>query len=271
MKRREFLGTVFWGVIGVMFSRVDILVGQTEDYYSAHRKKRSLKSLDRRLKSSRSVLPSYFDEEMVESIMEETRIEFENLISEIPHFSNKLIFSFLNYFILEASVTFSFYRVLKKYGMTVEEIAKIVNEAYELTMKRIPGIVRRLVRMSCYSSSAKWFTKKIAEESQKRRYPDNWVMSFVEGDGEEFDYGIDFTECAICKFLHVQDADELSPFMCMYDYTMSRTFGLGLEHTMTIANGDKKCNFRFKKGRAEREGWPPEIPVIIRKNIKPNK
>jgi hypothetical protein len=43
--------------------------------------------------------------------------------------------------------------------------------------------------------------QKRAAESQERRYAEDYVFAFVDGDGETFDYGVDYIECATCKFL----------------------------------------------------------------------
>jgi len=90
------------------------------------------------------------------------------------------------------------------------------------------------------------------------------VCTFVEGDGETFDYGLDVTECGICKFYHAQGADELAPYMCLSDYVVSRAFGRGLVRYKTIAEGAEVCDFRYKQGRETfvyplRNGWPPKF------------
>ena len=91
--------------------------------------------------------------------------------------------------------------------------------------------------------------KKQALASQERLYPDDWVWSFVQGDGEKFDWGPDNTECAVVKFFHAQGADELVPYMCRLDFAMSKAMGMGLVRTTTLAEGGTKCDFRFKRGR----------------------
>jgi hypothetical protein len=103
-----------------------------------------------------------------------------------------------------------------------------------------------------------------AGESQKRRYPGDWVFTFVEGDGQEFDYGLDFTECGICKYYHAQGADELTPYLCLMDGVVSKSFGLGLVRHKTLAEGADICDFRYKAGRETflyplRDGWPPKF------------
>ena len=96
--------------------------------------------------------------------------------------------------------------------------------------------------------------RKAASKSQERAHPADWVFSFVEGDGEEFDWGIDFTECRIVKFFRAQGAGELAPYLCLGDFPISDAFGTGLIRNTTIAEGGDRCDFRFKRGREIRRG-----------------
>ena len=96
-----------------------------------------------------------------------------------------------------------------------------------------------------------------AERSQERRYAWDWVYAFVEGDGEEFDYGYDFEECATEKFYRTQGAEEFLPFYCFLDFPKCEQGGLGLRRTMTLAEGGEKCDFRFEEGGKAEQRWPP--------------
>ena len=86
-----------------------------------------------------------------------------------------------------------------------------------------------------------------ALETQKRAYPGNWVQKFILGDGETFDFGIDYTECGIVKFMEAQNASELTPYLCQTDFAALEAMGLRLERTETIASGCKRCDFRISK------------------------
>jgi hypothetical protein len=96
-----------------------------------------------------------------------------------------------------------------------------------------------------------------ALRSQEREFDWDWVYEFVEGDGETFDYGYDFVECATAKFYHSQGADEFLPFYCFLDFPKCESIGLGLTRTMTLAEGFDRCDFRFKEGAKAGQRWPP--------------
>ena len=88
---------------------------------------------------------------------------------------------------------------------------------------------------------------KSAIISQESNYEEDFVFEYVEGDGENFDYGINMTQCAACKFYKRQNAEELTPFVCQTDYLFSKHFGYNLIRTQTVAAGHDYCDFRWKK------------------------
>ncbi|MES0344763.1 MAG: L-2-amino-thiazoline-4-carboxylic acid hydrolase, partial [Anaerolineales bacterium] len=104
---------------------------------------------------------------------------------------------------------------------------------------------------------------KRAEGSRLRKYPGNFVLNYVEGDGQDFDYGVDYLECASCKFLEAEGAFELAPYVCAVDKTASEQLGWGLSRTMTLAEGSHKCDFRFKKGGRTRIVLPQSLQAHL--------
>lgn len=209
------------------------------------RKKQFLKSFDRSIARSKRVLIDRYGKEQASSLISESRREYEAIIPQIPFIGGK---NPLLVFLLPTSRYLAIYQVLQKMGIAVEEAGQIISQMNEAELKSIPCFIRRIIGYFWFSS---WFIKRIrkrAKESQERKYPGGYVLTFIEGEGEKFDYGIDYTECAGCKFLHEQNALELAPFMCALDKTASDILHWGLTRTMTLANGFEKCDFRFKKG-----------------------
>jgi hypothetical protein len=85
------------------------------------------------------------------------------------------------------------------------------------------------------------------------------VLTFVEGDGKSFDFGVDYTECGIVKYYRAQNADELAPYLCLGDFPLSQVLGTGLVRTTTLARGGPWCDFRFKNGRPIQMEWTPDF------------
>jgi hypothetical protein len=155
------------------------------------------------------------------------------------------------------------YQILKEEGLLVEEVGEIIFDTYK-TMADYPKWILQLVSRLKYGGSYVKKLKAAVNKTQERQFPGDWVASFIEGDGEDFDYGLDIVECGICKFYQSQGADELTPYLCLSDYVVSDAMGRGLVRYQTLAEGGKVCDFRFRRGRPTyvhplRDGWPPKF------------
>lgn len=220
------------------------------------RSSKLLKSFDKALKPVRKVFVTNFGDELADRILEDARQEYEALIPELPYWGKN---NMMTRFLIGSSYFLAIYRVLKKHGKSVVEIGKILYEMVEAGLDRVPSPALRLYGKLKYGKSYRERLKKQAIISQKKQYPGDYVFTYIVGDGKEFDYGYDITKCGVCKFLHAQHADELAPFLCLVDFPLSKAFGRGLVRNMTIAEGAEKCDFRYKKGRDTKEGWPPSF------------
>ena len=213
-----------------------------------NQKSRLLKDFDKTVKKhGKKLLISHYDSNLADTIVKKSRHEYENLISEIPDIGGKKNSSQTN--LIMSAQCLALYRSLKSHGKNAGEAGQLIYELEEAQLTSVPRWILLLVgrwRFTKYSLNK---MKKQAVESQNRRYPEDIVFTFLKGDGKEFDYGKDITECAICKFFHAQGADELVPYLCRTEFAVSRALGLGLVRTMTIAEGGKKCDPRFKRGR----------------------
>ena len=99
-----------------------------------------------------------------------------------------------------------------------------------------------------------------AAESQKRQYPGDWVGKAIRGDGKTFDLGYDYTECGVVKYFRSQGVAEVAPYFCLNDFLASRAQGTGLSRKHTLAQGDKLCDFRYKRNRPVTQNWDTEAP-----------
>jgi hypothetical protein len=146
-----------------------------------------------------------------------------------------------------------------RHGGTVEETGDLLRRVIEGQLGRIPKAVRHAMGRYRFSRAKIRQFERAARRSQARRYPDDWVFEVVDGDGETFDTGVDFTECGIVKFLHAHGADELTPYLCDLDYVGAEAMGYGLRRTKTLAWGCDRCDFRLTRGTATSAPWPPRF------------
>lgn len=214
------------------------------DYYVS-RKRTLLKEFDRALGRVRGVFVSRYGEEAVKAMLLEARQEYEALIPHVPYIGGKQPFT---QFLISTAWFLAMYRVLQRRGESVEEIGVFAYQVSEAYLQAYPAFLRRVVGHMTFSARYLRRLKKRAAESHARTYPGDYVYDYVEGDGETFDYGVDYLECAGYKFLKEQGAAELAPYICPADILYSQALGWGLKRTTTLAEGAERCDFRFKRG-----------------------
>jgi len=213
------------------------------NYYSGL-KRSLLDEFDMMMPGFRHLLRPYFAEQMIDTIVSQVRSEYETLIVELPYIGGGK--NYMTQILIPNAGDLAAYRVLKSHGIPVEEIGNFIYEKFVTFLYRSSRAFLRLWGRFTFTQMYLSGLKLAALKSQERQHPGDWVYTFVDGDGETFDYGMDFTECAIRKFFHVQCADELTPYMCALDYPMSEAYGQGMMRTQTLAEGGEKCDFRYK-------------------------
>ena len=216
------------------------------EYYIS-RTPKLLKGFDKAAKHMRGSLASRYGDDFAGTIIPEARNEFEALIPELPYIGGKA--NFLTRSLVGTGWCLALYRVLKKRGKTVEETGEVIDATVRSQFASIPKPIRFLIGRYMGSKLYLNRLKRQAALSQERKYPEDWVLTIIDGDGADFDYGIDFTECGVCKFCKVHDAEEMVPCLCATDFPVSEALGTGLIRTTTLADGSDRCNFRFKRGR----------------------
>jgi hypothetical protein len=221
--------------------------------YYVTRKPEILEGFDKGSQCWEPVIARQFGEDFADIILREARERFESLIPQIPYIGGDE--NHLTASLIESAGYLAFYQAMKGRSKVAEETGKILYEAILARIDEPQTPIPPSRRLTPEQLMER--RRRRAERSQKRRYADDYVYEFIAGNGEEFDYGYDFTECAAQKFYHAQGADEFTPFYCFLDFPTSKVWGLGLSRTMTLAEGHKKCNHRFKKGRKTEVEWPP--------------
>ena len=225
------------------------------------RKRRLLRNFDISISRVKPSLLGWLGEVRTGRLFYQARQEYEVLIPRIPYIgrNNPLLM-----FLLPATRYLAVYRALQEQGFGVEEAGRLSFLIGTEEIRALPNITRRFISYLWFTP---WFRARIkrrAVKSHQRRYPGDYVLNYVAGDGCEFDYGVDYLECASCKFLEAENASELTPYVCAVDKTASELLGWGLQRTMTLAEGSHRCDFRFKKGRETQVVTPLSLERPIR-------
>ena len=212
-----------------------------------YRKRQLMRAFEKLLARIKSSVAAWLGQEQAVQFMREARQEYETLIPRIPYIGESRP---LLTFFFPVTRYLAVYRALQRQDRTLEEAGHLIFLIAGEEARAIPYVVRRAMEVLWFSGWFRRLARKRAIKSQERRYAGGFVMSYVEGDGREFNYGIDYSECANCKFLRAQQAFELAPYVCATDQPISELMGWGLTRPQTIADGFPICGFRFKKGGA---------------------
>jgi hypothetical protein len=216
------------------------------NYYTA-RKWQLVAGFDLSARLIRPVAVAHYGEGLAEAISVAARREYELLIPQLPYIGGRR--NPLTQILIAAGMFLALYRAMEAHGKDVQEIGTFVYEGVERAYGLLPRSALYLYGGLSFTARHRQRERGLALASQQRRYPGDWVYSLVDGDGDEFDYGLDMTECAICKLFHAQAAGEFAQYRCRLDFIMSERMGLGLVRTTTIAEGGEKCDFRYKRER----------------------
>jgi hypothetical protein len=220
------------------------------EYYLSRKKEIMERYYDVHARAWEPFLVQSYGRKFAEDVLTETRSQYKEFIPTIPYIGGDE--NQMTHHLIRSTTGLTLYRVMKARGKTAQEAGKIVYDAVEENVKHILQVPGRELTPELRDKEI-----ELAMKSQERRYPDDWVWEYVEGDGAEFDYGYDFVECGAKKLYHTLDADEFLPYFCYLDFAMARTPGWGFTRTETLAEGFSRCNSRMKKGGVTHRGWPP--------------
>lgn len=234
-------------------------MNSTKNYY-IDRLPALMHDFDRDARKLRSVLECFMGEEGVESLVSQTRKEYKELIYELPFIGCT---DPLTRILINATLCLAIYRVATAHGKEVEEVGEMIYEISKAYLKAYPTFLTRFMGRRNFTKKYQVKLRKRAAESRLRQYPEGYVYDYIEGDGVTFDYGVDYIECASCKFFAKKGASEFAPYLCPVDILYSYALGWGLKRTKTLAQGDTVCNFRFKKGGKTQVAVPESMINVV--------
>ena len=215
--------------------------------------RRKLHSFERFLNHHTDSLTRRFGPADAAIMRREMLEEYRTLIPQVPHIGGRR--NPWNANLAAAPMALAAYRVVLRHGGSAQDAGELVLGYAQREVERIPRRLRPLLLRPRPSRA-----QKVARWTQQRRYPEDWVCQIVDGAGQDFDFGMDVTECAIVKFMHAQDADEFTPWLCHLDYVMAEAAGYGLTRTRTLAWGCDRCDFRMTSHGTTTTTWPPDFP-----------
>jgi hypothetical protein len=163
-------------------------------------------------------------------------------------------------FLVMAGWLTALYQAMREKGMTAKDAGRLLYDLYAADWAAVPPQKAKAMGATLFSVAYFQSLEDWATESQKRKYPGDWVGKAVPGDGKSFDMGYDYSECGAVKYFKSQGVAEVAPYYCLNDFLASRAQDTGLVRKGTIAQGDKICDFRYKRGRLVTQSWDTEVP-----------
>ena len=223
----------------------NMTISNSEYYIS--QKLKLLKGFDKIAKRARKYLNNRYGDDFTKLIIAETRDRFDQIIPKIPYIGGRKN-QFTSVMILVGWLI-SFFQVMRVHGKSEEEVNAIFCEVADDYFKSLPRLFLWFLGKIVFTNLFLRRMKKQADKSQKHQYPDDFVYKFVKGNGKNFDWALELSECAVNKFYKAQEVEELKPYCNFFDITYSKYLGMGINANETIGNGCKTCKLQYKKGR----------------------
>ena len=229
------------------------------DYYSRHRAE-LLGAFGQTNQGALQYLSAKHGAALAREVCAEAAAGFRALLPGLPQVGGEL--NPMTEYLPVAAWYVAYYRPFLKRGLSAEDLGRMIYELNRFQFQATPAA--ELARQGRERFSPAYLARMEgwAAWTQKRQHPANWVARFLRGDGRDFDYGYDYSECALVKYFRAQEASPVAPYVCINDFTRSRAYGTGLARRGTLAMGYPLCGFRYKKERPVTQGWHSELAKI---------
>jgi len=215
-----------------------------KDFYT-RQESRLLREFDRVVREVRAPITARYGGERAEQMVQVAREEYRCLLPVLPYVGGEQPFT---QFVIASGWFLALYRAMSAQGVGIRVIGATPVELPRVYPSDGPGFARRFLGYMTFTPNYLRKLQRHAGESQTHPYPRGYVYVYVPGDGLNFDYGVDYHQCATWTLYQEQGAVELTPYLCACDYLYSEMLGWGLIRTTTLGEAGERCDFRFKRG-----------------------
>ena len=131
----------------------------------------------------------------------------------------------------------------------IREILLTIANDYVQPKNRFAAAARKWMTRMMLTAPGRLLIRRLAGKTARLSHPDGFVAHLITDPAETFGlgYGVNITECGICKLFHKHNSDQYTPILCEVDNITTNLAGLTLVRTGTIANGAPQCDFRFQR------------------------
>jgi len=246
MERRLFLKALGVGCLGCCCRPLDAVAAIGQKTYSPTK---LLRDYDENLEWRRALylkIPALAGD--IDNVLDEMRASYEEIIPDICYIGKR---NFHLQWAIPNAEKLADYLVAKEYGVTIPEFSRFHRDQAlsDLMVKYPTEEERRKIGSMQFGPLSDMMMRFVAWRSQLKIFPEDYILTFVPGDGETFDWGLDYTQCPnVILFSRHGAADLVYPLVCAMDYVAGKALYVGYHRTMDIASGDPICDLRWKKG-----------------------
>lgn len=160
---------------------------------------------------------------------------YEALKAQIPDTSGR---SGARLFLEATAALVAFHRALP--DTTPAASSALLHASLRHAARWLPRPLRRLYRWVFFRS---WYNRRLFASVVGGAGFEGALLESTSGRA----LAVDYTGCALQRFLHAVGAPELGPHVCALDELESEIFDLGLTRTGTIGRGAARCDFRWRR------------------------
>lgn len=192
-----------------------------------------------------------------EGVVREAQARFAALIPTIPDIGpgNRNAES-----LLEAVWLTAITQAMLPAGLTHRDAGRLFYDLCAADMAQAPADKLRAKGKAMFNPVGRAALAAWARRTQARKYPGDWVATTVPGEGQTFDIGYDYSQCGAVLFFRAHRVEQVAPYFCLNDFTVSRAQGTGLTRRHTLGQGDALCDFRYKQNGPVTQSWETEEP-----------
>ena len=203
-----------------------------------------LQQYDEKKDARRELYLQFFGENEIDDVLDEMRQSFADLIPEMPYIGET---NFHLIWFIPNSEKLAEFLVVERHGFTKKEFSNLhLTQASKDLLAMGEEELIFAGKMNFGYRTERLMTAW-ALWSQFRTYPDDYIYRFHKGDGVDFDWGLDYTQCSNVILYQKYDAlDLLLPLVCTMDDLAGSAMRTGYRRTMQLATGDSMCDLRWK-------------------------
>ncbi len=219
-------------------------------------KKMMMKEFHKIFKGAEGGLVPLFDNSKIELLREKCELNYISFFPQLPYVGGKSNMGTIN--IITGAAILSLLVPLEEEGLSQKQIGRIIYTAYDGYFQSKPRLVRQIIGKIASSRFYMSQIKKQIDITNRNGYADDFILEHIASPEKEYDLGYDYKQCALHILFQKHGKSDYLRYVCLGDYSLFRSYGIGFYRTQTIGNGGAVCDFRFKKSIKGHPGWPPE-------------